>query len=105
MNVSNTDIARRGPVVTGHPPSLTVGKIYRLKFPGVAAWVIESPPGGGSPDYPYLVESLILRSRWYVNALGEPDNINSPLMLVPVGSQQHGEVSKAKDKSDMVSRQ
>jgi hypothetical protein len=105
MSVSNMDIARRGSVVTGHAPSLIVGKIYRLKFPGIAARVIEAPPGGGSPDYPYLVESLFLRSRWYVNALGEPDNINSPLMLVPVGSQPHAEVSEAGERNDMVCRQ
>jgi hypothetical protein len=91
--------------VTGHAPSLIVGNIYRLKFPGLAARVIEAPPGGGSPDYPYLVESLILRSRWYVNVLGEPDNIKSPLMLVPVGSQQHAEVSGAREHGDMVCRQ
>ena len=94
--------------MTGHAPSLIVGKIYRLKYPGIAARVIEAPSGGGSPDYPYLVESLFLRSRWYVNALGEPDNINSPLMLVPVGSQQHAEVSEAREArehSDTACRQ
>jgi hypothetical protein len=69
---------------TGDPEPLIVGRIYRLRYPGIAARVIESPPGGGSQDYPYLVESLVLRSRWYVNARGEPDNINSPLLLIPV---------------------
>jgi hypothetical protein len=86
--------------VTGHAQPLIVGKIYRLKFPGFAARVIESPLGGGSPDYPYLVESLILRSRWYVNALGAPDNIKSPLMVVPAGAQQQARVSEAGEQSD-----
>jgi hypothetical protein len=74
----------RAPAVTGRPEPLIVGKIYRLQFPGIAVRVIEAPPGGGSRDYPFLVESLVLRSRWYVNALGQPDNINSPLMVIPV---------------------
>jgi hypothetical protein len=76
--------------VTGQAEALIVGKIYRLQFPGIAVRVIEPPPCAGSRNYPYLVESLILRSRWYVNALGEPDNINSPLMVIPVRSR-HGD--------------
>jgi hypothetical protein len=36
----------------------------------------------GSAGRPYLVESLILRSRWWVNELGEPDNIYSPRLIV-----------------------
>ncbi len=43
----------------GSQKLLLVGKIYRLK-------------------------SLFL-SRWWVNALGEPDNIYSPLMITPAG--------------------
>ncbi len=70
--------------MTGHPGALVVGKIYRLQFPGPAARVIEPLPGAGSRNYPYLVESLILRSRWYVNIFGEPDNISTPLMVIPV---------------------
>jgi hypothetical protein len=77
--------------VTSKAEALIVGKIYRLRFPGIAARVIEPPPGAGSPDYPYLVESLILRGRWYVNELGEPDNINSPLMVIPVRSHRTSE--------------
>jgi hypothetical protein len=64
---------------------LLVGKIYRLKFPGIAARVIEPPPGVVPGKFPYLVESLFLRSRWWVNELGEPDNIYSPLMITPAG--------------------
>ena len=30
------------------------------------------------PAYPYLMESLFLRSRWYVNTEGEPIYPNSP---------------------------
>jgi hypothetical protein len=62
-----------------------VGKVYRLQFPGIAARVIEPPPGVMSVKFPYLVESLFLRSRWWVNELGEPDNIYSPLMMTPAG--------------------
>jgi hypothetical protein len=65
-------------------PELKAGKIYRLTFPGIAARVIEPPANlRHSESYPYLVESLFLRSRWWVNSLGEPDNIHSPPMIVP----------------------
>jgi hypothetical protein len=84
--------------VTGQAEALVVGKIYRLQFPGIAARVIEPPPGAGSPNYPYLVESLILRSRWYVNERGEPDNISSPLMVIPVRSP-HGGGEAGKDRA------
>jgi hypothetical protein len=62
---------------------LTVGKIYRLRFPGIAARVIEPPVKNGTSKYPYLVESLILRSRWWVNERGQADNIHSPRLIVP----------------------
>jgi hypothetical protein len=58
--------------------SLEIGKVYRLAFPGIAARVIEPPAGVPVGKYPSLVESLILRSRWWVNERGEPDNIHSP---------------------------
>jgi hypothetical protein len=61
---------------------LTVGKVYRLRFPGIAARVIEPPAGVEVGDYPFLVESLILRARWWVNERGEPDNIYSPRLIV-----------------------
>ena len=65
-------------------PELKAGKIYRLTFPGIAARVIDPPANvRGSENYPYLVESLFLRIRWWVNSLGEPDNIHSPPMIVP----------------------
>ena len=63
--------------------TLTVGKMYRLRFPGIAARVIEPPAEVPVGRYPYLVESLILRSRWWVNGRGEPDNIHSPRLIVP----------------------
>ena len=64
---------------------LHVGKIYRLKFPGIAARVIKPPPGQASPSFPYLIESLFLKSRWYVNAKGEPAYPDAPqLILLPV---------------------
>lgn len=60
-----------------------VGEVYRLRFPGIAARVIEPPARAEPSGYPFLVESLILRSRWWVNELGEPDNIHSPHMIIP----------------------
>jgi hypothetical protein len=61
---------------------LTTGKIYRLRLPGIAARVIEPPKGRASGNYPFLVQSLFLRSRWYVNERGEPD-FNAPSLIVP----------------------
>jgi len=72
-----------GAPLASEQPALIVGKVYRLRFPGIAARVIATPSGLGSPNYPYLVESLLLRSRWYVNEFGEPDNIHSPRMITP----------------------
>jgi hypothetical protein len=67
---------------------LKVGKLYRLRFPGIAARVIEAPTGlERSSEYRYLVESLVLRSRWWVNSRGEPDNIYSPQLIVPFGEE------------------
>ncbi len=60
---------------------LVVGKWYRMEFPGTYAKVLPNPPRA-SEMFPYLVESMILRSRWYVNAKGEPDNHSSPHMIV-----------------------
>ena len=48
---------------------------------GIAARVIEPPAKNEASRYPYLVESLFLRSRWWVNELGEPDNIYSPRLI------------------------
>ena len=62
---------------------LKAGEVYRLTFPGIAARVIEPPADlRRSENYPYLVESLLLRSRWWVNSQGESDNIHSPLMII-----------------------
>ena len=61
---------------------LKVGKVYRLRFPGIAARIIEPPSNIRTGKYPYLVESLILRSRWWVNELGEPDTVYSPRLIV-----------------------
>ena len=70
---------------------LKIGKLYRLSFPGIAARVIEPPPGlHGSSVYCYLVESLILRSRWWVDRRGEPDNIYSPNLIIPESSETSG---------------
>ena len=71
---------------------LKIGKLYRLSFPGIAARVIEPPPGlqQGSSGYCYLVESLILRSRWWVDRRGEPDNIYSPNLIIPESSETSG---------------
>ena len=61
---------------------LIVGQIYRLKFPGIAARVIEAPPGCAPAGYPFLIETLILRSRWYVNERGEPHTVETPRLIV-----------------------
>ena len=89
--------------------SLKTGKVYRLGFPGIAARVIEPPADVEVGKYPYLVESLILRSRWWVNERGEPDNIYSPHLIVasdegvierarvaPVGASIEGQASGGK---------
>lgn len=66
---------------------LVVGKTYRLRFPGIAAKVLPNPPGmvvtmhDGTPGY--LVESLFMKDRWWVNEHGEPNNYRSPLMITP----------------------
>jgi hypothetical protein len=58
---------------------LRVGKWYRLNFPGIAARVIVPPAGlERTGEYCYLIETLVLRCRWWVNRRGEPDNIYSP---------------------------
>jgi hypothetical protein len=67
---------------------LKVGKLYRLQFPGIAARVIERAER--SSEYCYLVESLVLRMRWWVNRRGEPDNIYSPKLIVPASKNASG---------------
>jgi hypothetical protein len=61
---------------------LSVGKIYRLEFPGIAARVIKAPSGCAPRNFPFLVESLFLRSRWYVNGRGEPAYSDAPRLIV-----------------------
>ena len=68
----------------GATENLRVGKVYRLRFPGIAARVIEPPASVEQRgEYCYLVESVVLRVRWWVNERGEPDNIFSPKLVVP----------------------
>lgn len=67
--------------------SLKMGKVYRLTFPGIAARVIEPPANVQTGNYPYLIESIILRSRWWVNERGEPDNIYSPHLIVATSDE------------------
>ncbi len=62
--------------------ALTIGKIYRLEFPGIAARVIEPPKGMAPAAYPFLVESLFIRSRWYVNEHGISDYGHAPPLIV-----------------------
>jgi hypothetical protein len=70
---------------------LKIGKLYRLGFPGIAARVIDPPTGvERSSEYCYLVESLVLRSRWWINRRGEPDNIYSPHVIVPDSKEASG---------------
>ena len=72
---------------------LGVGKIYRLKFPGIAARVIKPPAGYAPPNFPYLVESLFLRSRWYVNGRGEPAYADAPRLIVAPTKEAAGNPS------------
>jgi hypothetical protein len=75
--------------MTSAKDDLQVGKWYRLHFPGIAARVIEPPAGAErSSEYCYLVESLVLRMRWWVNRRGEPDNIHSPKLIVPASEDK-----------------
>jgi hypothetical protein len=79
---------------------LIIGKIYRLKFPGIAARVIKAPQGMAPPKFPFLVESLFLRARWYVNEHGEPDNIHSPKLVIgrePSGVMNPKKAAKVSD--------
>lgn len=66
---------------------LEIGRIYRLRFPGIAARVLPNPPGTYSVEARgkrgYLVESLFLKSRWWVDEDGVPNNHMSPHMIVP----------------------
>lgn len=67
--------------------TLTVGKIYRLRFPGIAARVLPNPPGttvtmdDGSSGY--LIETLFTKDRWWVRGDGKPNNHRSPWLIVP----------------------
>jgi hypothetical protein len=76
MKTTTSDMpkASRMPVI--------VGDIYRLKFPGIAARVIEPPQAGcmAPEGYPILVESLLCRVRWYTNEHGEDSH--SPQVLL-----------------------
>jgi hypothetical protein len=75
---------------------MKVGEIYRLRFPGIAAHVMEPLSGlAPPPEFPFLVESLVLRSRWWVNEFGEPDNIHSPLMKTPAARGLRAETRSA----------
>jgi hypothetical protein len=49
---------------------------------------MEAPTGlERSSEYRYLVESLVLRSRWWVNSRGGPDKFYSPQLIVPFGEE------------------
>jgi hypothetical protein len=83
------------PMATGTPGVLRVGKIYRLKFPGLAARVIKPPVGQASSSFPYLVESLFLRSRWYVNGRGEPAYPDAPSLVVDLPEAKRASLPRA----------
>lgn len=52
-----------------------VGRWYRLQFPGTFAKVICFDDRN---TYPYLVQSLVTRARWWVDGLGRPNNYKTP---------------------------
>lgn len=55
--------------------TLRVGRWYRLRFPGTFAKVIEYNVRN---SHPYLVQTLIMRSKWWVDDRGRPNNHCSP---------------------------
>ena len=59
---------------------IRIGKIYPL---GNGSWakVIRHAPEE-SPNYPYLVRTIFLRAKWWVDSTGEPNNHVSPKMIV-----------------------
>lgn len=61
---------------------LQIGKIYWLEFPGIAARVIKAPAGLAPSGHPNLIESLFLRSRWYVSDSGEPAYSDAPSLIL-----------------------
>jgi hypothetical protein len=61
---------------------LKIGKIYWLEFPGIAPRVIKAPDGLAPSSHPNLIESLFLRSRWYVNDSGEPVYSDAPSVIM-----------------------
>lgn len=68
--------------------TLTVGKIYRLRFPSLGwARVLPNPPGttcwmdDGSQGY--LIETIFTKNRWWVRGDGKPNNHRSPWLVVP----------------------
>ena len=64
--------------------SLEVGKIYRLRFPGIAARVLPDPPDTLcwiEGERAYLIETLFLKHRWWVTAEGKPNNYRSPWLI------------------------
>jgi hypothetical protein len=56
-------------------------QIYRLRFPGIAARVVERPPGYESAEIPILMESLFLKRQWYVDDNGKPFTRSSPEII------------------------
>jgi hypothetical protein len=65
---------------------LIVGRIYRLRFPGIAARVLPNPPGtsvtmDGEPCY--LIETIFMKDRWWVRGDGKPNNHRSPWLVAP----------------------
>lgn len=66
----------------GYHTDVTYWKDLQAQIPGIAARVIKSPPGQAPSSFPYLVESLFLKSRWYVNANGEPAYPDAPQVML-----------------------
>lgn len=59
---------------------IEVGKIYPLGNGSWARVILYAPKD--SPTYPYLVRTIFLGRKWWVDSAGEPNNHASPKMIV-----------------------
>jgi len=60
------------------------------------AGAIEPPATAEMSGYPCLVECVSLRSRWRVNAPGEPGDVHSPAHMTNPSEREDGQLSGGK---------